>query len=182
MEYRINSVFLCFLVIQINIKESSLVVYFSHAEDALILKLISKYYSVTWITNERLVEVTGLEPATYCLQSSRSPSWATPPKRSRLLNNCQWRLVGLVGLEPTTPALSRRCSNQLSYRPKSVTFNLFLNVLWTIRNMSSATCFQQPISVSVWICCGFPERRWSSRTFRYGYLVTTSPQSRTLPW
>ncbi len=29
-------------------------------------------------------------------------------------------MVGLVGLEPTTPALSRRCSNQLSYRPKSV--------------------------------------------------------------
>ncbi len=27
-------------------------------------------------------------------------------------------LVGLVGLEPTTPALSRRCSNQLSYKPK----------------------------------------------------------------
>ena len=26
-------------------------------------------------------------------------------------------LVGLVGLEPTTPALSRRCSNQLSYKP-----------------------------------------------------------------
>ena len=28
-------------------------------------------------------------------------------------------MVGLVGLEPTTPALSRRCSNQLSYRPRS---------------------------------------------------------------
>jgi hypothetical protein len=27
------------------------------------------------------------------------------------------RLVGLVGLEPTTPALSTQCSNQLSYRP-----------------------------------------------------------------
>ena len=27
------------------------------------------------------------------------------------------RVVGLVGFEPTTPALSRRCSNQLSYRP-----------------------------------------------------------------
>ena len=27
-------------------------------------------------------------------------------------------LVGLDGLEPSTPALSRRCSNQLSYRPK----------------------------------------------------------------
>ncbi len=31
--------------------------------------------------------------------------------------------MGLVGLEPTTPALSRRCSNQLSYRPKPVTSN-----------------------------------------------------------
>ncbi len=30
-------------------------------------------------------------------------------------------LVGLVGFEPTTPALSRRCYNQLSYRPKPVT-------------------------------------------------------------
>ena len=27
-------------------------------------------------------------------------------------------MVGLIGLEPMTPALSRRCSNQLSYRPK----------------------------------------------------------------
>jgi hypothetical protein len=26
-------------------------------------------------------------------------------------------MVGLVGLEPTTPALSTQCSNQLSYRP-----------------------------------------------------------------
>ena len=27
------------------------------------------------------------------------------------------KMVGLIGLEPMTPALSRRCSNQLSYRP-----------------------------------------------------------------
>ena len=33
-------------------------------------------------------------------------------------------LVGLVGLEPTTPALSRRCSNQLSYRPSYTTLNV----------------------------------------------------------
>ncbi len=31
-------------------------------------------------------------------------------------------MVGLVGLEPTTPALSRRCSNQLSYRPSCFHF------------------------------------------------------------
>lgn len=29
-------------------------------------------------------------------------------------------MVGLVGFEPTTPALSRRCSNRLSYRPLSL--------------------------------------------------------------
>ena len=38
------------------------------------------------------------------------------PKIKQILE----RMVGLVGLEPTTPALSRRCSNQLSYRPKPV--------------------------------------------------------------
>jgi len=27
-----------------------------------------------------------------------------------------------------------------------------------------------------------PERRWSSRRFPYGYLVTTSPQSPDIPW
>ena len=31
-------------------------------------------------------------------------------------------MVGLIGLEPMTPALSRRCSNQLSYRPSGVPF------------------------------------------------------------
>ena len=30
------------------------------------------------------------------------------------------KMVGLIGLEPMTPALSRRCSNQLSYRPNVV--------------------------------------------------------------
>ena len=30
------------------------------------------------------------------------------------------KMVGLIGLEPMTPALSRRCSNQLSYRPSLV--------------------------------------------------------------
>ena len=42
------------------------------------------------------------------------------------LGFCIGSLVGLVGLEPTTPALSTQCSNQLSYRPnpsKSCDFN-----------------------------------------------------------
>ena len=54
-------------------------------------------------------------------------------------------LVGLVGFEPTTPALSTQCSNQLSYRPKPA----------SARNpvlLHKALCsdfFQQPISVDV---------------------------------
>ena len=36
-------------------------------------------------------------------------------------------LVGLVGFEPTTPALSRRCSNRLSYRPNCLHSALSIN-------------------------------------------------------
>jgi hypothetical protein len=35
----------------------------------------------------------------------------------RRKNRCVSGMVGLTGLEPVTPALSRQCSNQLSYRP-----------------------------------------------------------------
>ena len=48
-------------------------------------------------------------------------------------------MVGLVGLEPTTPALSRRCSNQLSYRPRPV----------ADEHCVAGDIFQQPISVDV---------------------------------
>ena len=51
-------------------------------------------------------------------QLSYSPScalWSPHPSAFEPM-----RVVGLVGFEPTTPALSRRCSNRLSYRPDSV--------------------------------------------------------------
>ena len=44
--------------------------------------------------------------------TSQAPSGRTPTGHPEVL-------VGLVGFEPTTPALSRRCSNRLSYRPAS---------------------------------------------------------------
>jgi hypothetical protein len=40
--------------------------------------------------------------------------------RTEALVLARRRLVGLDGFEPSTPALSRRCSNQLSYRPARV--------------------------------------------------------------
>ena len=48
-----------------------------------------------------MVEDTGIEPATSCLQSRRSPNWANPPF-----------LVGLGGLEPPASSLSGMRSNQ----------------------------------------------------------------------
>ena len=54
------------------------------------------------------------------------------------------RVVGLVGFEPTTPALSRRCSNRLSYRPNA----LALSPKLTRRRVNvHVCCYQQPISV-----------------------------------
>ncbi len=64
-------------------------------------------------------------------------------------------MVDLGGLEPPTSRLSGVRSNQLSYRSIYI-----IKIVWRLFSL---------------------ERRWSSRTFRYGYLVTTSPQSPILP-
>ena len=83
--------------------------------------------------------------------------------RSMYLFFCSQIVVGLTRLELVTPRLSSVCSNQLSYRPSDTS-------LWRTT------------------CCGFLPivnlslRRWSSRRFPYGYLVTTSPQSSATPW
>ena len=47
----------------------------------------------------------------------RPPACKAGALPAELIPRTSGNLVGLVGLEPTTPALSRRCSNQLSYRP-----------------------------------------------------------------
>ena len=105
-----------------------------------------------------VVEPNGVEPLTSCVQGRRSTNWAMAP--------C--KMVGLSGLEPLTPALSTRCSNQLSYRPNYACnkrkLKLKNNLLWILADRMSSI------------------RRWSSRRFPYGYLVTTSPQSSTTPW
>ena len=83
-----------------------------------------------------VVELIGIEPTTPCLQSRCSPKLSYSPvsgirypvaaksshTRSAVADTRYpiadpLQLVGLDGLEPSTPALSRRCSNQLSYRP-----------------------------------------------------------------
>ena len=72
------------------------------------------------LLNYFMVENSGIEPLTSCVQSRRSPSWAKAPQDLSRLNKTNVHSLSL-------------------------------------------------------------ERRWSSRTFRYGYLVTTSPQLSSLP-
>ena len=75
------------------------------------------------LLNYFMVENSGIEPLTSCVQSRRSPSWAKPPLNSKLM--------GLNGLEPSTSRLSGVRSNQLSYRPL---FNFILIwMFWTLK-------------------------------------------------
>ena len=57
-----------------------------------------------------------------CSQSNHISLHMDVKERTNAFSVCgttvrEWKMVGLIGLEPMTPALSRRCSNQLSYRP-----------------------------------------------------------------
>lgn len=67
-----------------------------------------------------MVENSGIEPLTSCVQSRRSPSWANSPKVVK-------EMVGLGGVEPPTSPLSGVRSNHLSYKPFKVNKDEIIN-------------------------------------------------------
>ena len=91
----------------------------------------------------KVVEISGIEPLTSCVQGRRSPSWAKPPSFLKFRFH--------------------------SESPKTFKIKQYLE-----QKLVRDNVFSTHHTVSL-------ERRWSSRTFRYGYLVTTSPQSPVLP-
>ena len=99
-----------------------------------------------------MVEMRRIELLTPCLQSRCSPSWATPP---------YFRDPGFL-------CTFSRCWSHKKSVPSKLNNNFHLTHLSDRDRLS----FRKPFSL---------ERRWSSRTFRYGYLVTTSPQSSIPP-
>ena len=93
-------------------------------------------------------------------------------------------LANLLGgdkeIRTLDPLRARQVLSQLSYIPMiSVFFFWFFlknqfKYQWFLFFSFLSVGRERTLSPSL-------ERRWSSRTFRYGYLVTTSPQLLTLP-
>ena len=110
-----------------------------------------------------VVEMMGFEPMTPCLQGRCSPSWATPPYcclrqwycfavillRSDIAS--QWYALGMgfCFFSKRSFKIEQRID---LYLDKTVCYVAYMLVMYGRFSI---------------------ERRWSSRTFRYGYLVTT---------
>ena len=127
------------------------------------------------------MEMERFELLTPCLQGRCSPNWAIPPweSGSHLLSHTVTSIVSSAAFVLTivfgmwTGVSQKRIATRKSYllrrsfRSYFVTSAHYQVLLdnWTVNNLYSISL----------------ERRWSSRTFRYGYLVTTSPQLSNLP-
>ena len=102
------------------------------------------------------------------------------------LNHPEWSRRTLSaggddGIRTHDPLLAGQVLSQLSYTPipRALFFSRIISGPWKLNNKRLVLCFLctdlvltrmtgswHPVPVSI-------ERRWSSRTFRYGYLVTT---------
>ena len=158
-------------------------------------------YSTTLNTfktqGKSLVGPSGLEPPTSCLSGTRSNHLSYEPILAlRAVKSEEWRIEvdfrfakifltysllpitsylnhvgGDDGIRTHDPLLAGQVLSQLSYTPVLLRFGFSWRIPqnWTTnqRRISCATGLVYPCDiVSI-------ERRWSSRTFRYGYLVTT---------
>ena len=98
-----------------------------------------------------MVEISGIEPLTYAVQVRRSP------KLSYIPIWCVWVDLNHRPHAYQACALTSWATNALLISPYKNITNRIEKDLFSL------------------------ERRWSIRTFPYGYLVTTSPQSLITP-
>ena len=124
-------------------------------------------------------------------QARALTTWAMSPFSSFGVSRLSSPIGGDDGVRTHDPLLAGQVLSQLSYTPIFSGFS-FLNDLWSLKieqQVKSTRIRARSLRLSFWFCsisrlrsgnhsmC-FPitfsiERRWSSRTFRYGYLVTT---------
>ena len=110
-------------------------------------------------------------------QPSITLAFASLPSLSYPLGRRYYRLVEMKGIEPLTPCLQGRCSPSWATPPYSWDFLTVPENRTTNRSyetLSRRFCFLCELREILFQFLLFSiERRWSSRTFRYGYLVTT---------
>ena len=155
-------------------------VFNEHFLNLIFIKFCKHLILLKCLQNSRkLVGLSGLEPPTSCLSGMRSNHLSYNPLSWRvrfLFFGSTFVVVEMMGFEPMTPCLQGRCSPNWATPPYSGLFPTFLQKdpsklnnepkdfrLKSLWLMTSCVCHSR-FSI---------ERRWSSRTFRYGYLVTT---------
>ena len=139
-----------------------------------LLSCRNRNFKAPWVGFSSLVGLSGLEPPTSRLSGGRSNQLSYKPIFSGLVLLLLKPLVEISGIEPLTPCLQSRCSPSWAIPPY-----LFRVGPWKLNNKLE---IHSDLGYELLSFTHFSiERRWSSRTFRYGYLVTTSPQSPILP-
>ena len=135
---------------------------------ALLLHLILSLFSFqgAWFGVKPMVENNGIEPLTSWMQIRRSPSWANPPYN---FFGKWWARVGS----------NHRPYDYQSYALASWATGPSSRVRmypqnWTMQEFEKV--WPRNVTQNLWSCEVSLERRWSSRSFSNGYLVTTSPQ------
>ena len=127
----------------------------------------------------------GLEPSTSRLSGVRSNHLSYAP--IMILFVPFHPLVEMRRIELLTPCLQSRCSPSWATPPQveaflQVFFLIFQDPFRNLQNWTMIPLFPLLTEDVLFFEKHFSlERRWSSRTFRYGYLVTTSPQSSIPP-
>ena len=148
------------------------------------MSFIESHELILVCTFNVLVGPSGLEPPTSCLSGTRSNHlsyeplfssfqiWVRPSMAPHL--PC---VGGDDGIRTHDPLLAGQVLSQLSYTPIFKAFSHFfikkIPQNWTTNQKTSVLNRFWRMSSCVWHSRFSIERRWSSRTFRYGYLVTT---------
>ena len=147
----------------------------------IIFKIFIIYFYTSNIIRLKTMGRDRLELSTSRLSGVRSNRLSYKPM-SRLVLSLK-PLVEISGIEPLTPCLQSRCSPSWAIPPYLFQGYSFLRP-WKLNNdflVELRNAWPWMLELSISKAHVSIERRWSSRTFRYGYLVTTSPQSPILP-
>ena len=119
--------------------------------------------------------LSGLEPPTSRLSGVRSNRLSYKPKQKYLATTYSHRQSPVYYLRPLTPSLL--CSIWIQVFPISASSPGKIHKFYNPQSIPQEKTQNRIIT----ILQNSLKRRWSSHTFRYGYLVTTSPQSLTFP-